>query len=297
MEIAVLADIHSNHIALERCMGHVLERGIRKFLFLGDYIGEFAYPERTMALLREYDARYDCFFVRGNKEEYWLRHRDCGEKDWGKYHKEAVDSTTGVLFYAYHHLAAEDLDFFQSLPIAARLSYGEAGALPALIACHGTPADVSGEMLPGSREAERFLEKAAADLVLHGHTHIQGVTVHRGKKLLNPGSVGLSLQAGAKAQFAILHGEDGRWREELCSLSYDKERACRELEESGLKESAPWWCRVTEELLRHPEKDGIGHAEVLCRAMELCRQKTGACHWPDIPGECWEKAAEELLCI
>lgn len=40
MEIAVLADIHSNHIALERCMGHALERGIRKFLFLGDYIGE-----------------------------------------------------------------------------------------------------------------------------------------------------------------------------------------------------------------------------------------------------------------
>lgn len=297
MEIAVLADIHSNHVALERCMRHALERGIRKFLFLGDYIGEFAYPERTMALLREYDARYDCFFVRGNKEEYWLRHRDSGETDWGKYHREAVSSATGVLFYAYHHLTEDDLDFFQSLPIAARLCYGEAGALPALIACHGTPADISGEMLPRSREAVTFLEKATADLILHGHTHIQGVTVYRGKKLLNPGSVGLSLQAGAKAQFAILHGKDGRWREELCSLSYDKERACRELEESGLKERAPWWCRITEELLRHPEKDSIGHAEVLCRAMELCRQKTGACNWPDIPEECWEEAVMELLCI
>ena len=47
MEIAVLADIHSNYVALETCMRFALKRGIRKFLFLGDYIGEMAYPERT----------------------------------------------------------------------------------------------------------------------------------------------------------------------------------------------------------------------------------------------------------
>ena len=33
MEIAVLADIHSNYVALERCMRYAEERGIRQFLF------------------------------------------------------------------------------------------------------------------------------------------------------------------------------------------------------------------------------------------------------------------------
>ena len=39
MELAVLADIHSNHVALEKCMEYALERGISDFLFLGDYLG------------------------------------------------------------------------------------------------------------------------------------------------------------------------------------------------------------------------------------------------------------------
>jgi len=38
-----------------------------------------------------------------------------------------------------------------------------------------------------------------------------------------------------------------------------------------------------------------GHAEVLKCAMELCRQDTGSCHWPDIPEKYWKTAMEELF--
>lgn len=287
MELAVLADIHSNYIALERCMEYALNRGIFHFLFLGDYIGELAYPERTMELLGQYSEKYDCVFIRGNKENYWLKYRDGGEQGWPEY-----NSTTGALYYAYHHLKKRDLEFFESLRIAQKLQYGD---LPTLIACHGSPTDVRGEIKPGNEAAKQVLEASEVNYVLSAHTHIQGKMVHRGKTAINPGSVGVSLKAGAKAQFAILHGENGSWQEEFISLDYDRERAVKELYESGLFKRAPYWCTITERLFYQKQEKEIGHAEVLFRVMELCRQDTGKCNWPDIPEKYWEQAVEELI--
>jgi len=29
--------------------------------------------------------------------------------------------------------------------------------------------------------------------------------------------------------------------------------------------------------------------------MELCREETGGCVWPDIPEKCWAQAVNELI--
>lgn len=293
MKLAVLADIHSNYVALEKCMDYAVRQGVHHFLFLGDYIGEFAYPERTMERLKEYDLKYDCVFIRGNKEDYWLNYHQGGEKGWPEY-----NSTTGALYYAYHHLTGSDLCFFSSLPIAKKLQYED---LPTIIACHGTPDNVKGNIKPAEvstkklldrceAEARQMLEETEVDFILHGHTHVQQVVNHKGKVAINPGSVGLGLQAGGRAEFAILHGENGRWSEELVSLDYDRERVIRELYISGLSRRAPYWCQITERLLRQTDREEIGHAQVLVRAMELCKKETGTCTWPYIPEKYWEQA-------
>ena len=53
MNIAIMADIHGNHIALEACIGEARKLGAEEFLFLGDYLGELAYPERAIKQLYE----------------------------------------------------------------------------------------------------------------------------------------------------------------------------------------------------------------------------------------------------
>ena len=68
-EIAVLADIHNNHVAFEACICLALEKGVQKFIFLGDYISDCPYPQRTMQLLYELEETYDCVFICGNREE------------------------------------------------------------------------------------------------------------------------------------------------------------------------------------------------------------------------------------
>lgn len=286
MDIAVLADIHGNYIALNECISHAKERGIRSFIFLGDYLGELAYPERTMRMLYDLKEQYECWFIRGNKEDYWLNHTEEDIKTglWKEF-----DSTTGSLFYTYSHLTERDLKFYHELSISRQLSFS---GLPEISICHGSPYKTNENLFPDHNRTFEIMEQTDTPFILCGHTHRQGKITHNGKAVLNAGSVGVPLDSNGKAQYMILHGEQGMWKEEFISLSYDVEKVIRELHEAGLDKYAPWWCFVTENLLR---KGNISHAQVLSRAMKFCEEEYGECRWPEVPEKCWEQAAKEMI--
>ncbi|MCM1540740.1 MAG: metallophosphatase family protein [Blautia sp.] len=267
-------------------MEYALSRGIDRFIFLGDYVGEFAYPERTMELLFSYMEKYDCTFIRGNKEEYWIRQRAEGGNDWKEY-----DSTTGALWYAYQRLTNKDIDFFETLPIAREVRLE---GLPTLFVCHGSPENYKEQLWKETERTREVMENAKTSFILCGHTHLQFAFRHQGNTLLNPGSVGLSHQAGGKSQFMILHGEQGSWREEFITLDYDRQRAIEQLAESGLAKRAPHWCRITERELKGALPE-VTHGEVLNRVITLCHEETGQWSWPNLPEKYWDMAFEELF--
>lgn len=284
MDLAVLSDIHGNYIALSRCVGYALDQGITTFLFLGDYLGELAYPENTMKMIYQMKEQYQCYFIKGNKEDYWLNHRAGGGQGW-----KECDSTTGSLLYTYSHLTHKDFVFYESLPMKRELTFPD---MPPMTVCHGSPEKINENMFSDRKETYEIIEREKNLLLLCGHTHVQDKIEYKGKTALNPGSVGVPLFSGGKSQFMILHEMEKKWKEEFISLSYDVERVIYELHECGLDVKAPCWCKVTEHLLRN---GSICHAQVLSRAMELCKEEKGFCNWPDIPEKCWEKAVKELL--
>ncbi len=281
---AVLSDIHGNAAALQTCLRYCIDQGVHRFWFLGDYLGELAYPQKTMALLYALQKRYDCCFIRGNKEDYWFGDMT----SWKEY-----DSTTGALYYTYHQMTEEDFRFFKSLPYDAVFS--EEG-LPAITLCHGSPRRVNEKLLPNDENTVSVMKDCKADYILCGHTHVQGVICHEGKTVWNPGSVGVPMGSQGKTQFMILssdkRGEAAKWQCEFVSLFYDTEAVIENLHTSGLYERAPGWCTVSEHLLRAGMHS---HGEVLGRAMALCREQTGSCTWPKIPEGCWEQAVQEIL--
>ena len=59
MNVAILSDIHSNSHALEACLQYALNQSVTAFLFLGDYVGEMAYPQKTMHRLYELQKQYN----------------------------------------------------------------------------------------------------------------------------------------------------------------------------------------------------------------------------------------------
>lgn len=285
MTVAILSDIHGNYPAFQRCVEYALLQKAQVFVFLGDYVGELAYPAKTMDLIYELSDQYSCCFVRGNKEDYWMQYRKSGQQDFWK----DGDSTTGALFYTYHALREKDLDFLESLP---RTREVKLDGLPAFTICHGSPDNISEHLPKDEDRAKEILENSPTSLILCGHTHIQAGFAWKGKKILNAGAVGVPLESDGKTQFLLLHGRNGSWEEEFVSLSYDVSRTLCELEEEKMDVHAPFWNVVTKHLLL----DGrIAHGTVLNRAMELCRQESGTCRWPQIPEKCWKQAVTEFF--
>ncbi len=284
MEIAVLSDVHGNYVALKCCLEYALSQGITTFIFLGDYIGELAYPERTMQILYDLKDRYECYFIKGNKEDYWLNYKAEGELGW-----KDNDSTTGSLLYAYQSLTTSDLDFFEKLKSSMELKLHE---LPAITLCHGSPRNINQKLLPDDVRTIEVINNVETPIILCGHTHIQRKFIHNEKCILNPGAVGVPLFSKGEAQFLILNGNKGKWVEEFISLKYDVDRVIRDMNEAKLYVHAPYWSRITEHILRG---GNTSHGTVLSRAMELDREETGKCVWPYISEECWEQAVNEII--
>jgi len=102
----------------------------------------------------------------------------------------------------------------------------------------------------------------------------------------------MALFSGGEAQFAILSQERDVIRVEYVSLAYDVERLVQEMYEEELDKHAPYWMKTVVSLVRGGY---VNQVAVLQRAMELCGQRHGECHWPDIPEECFAEAYEELI--
>lgn len=281
MKIAVLSDIHSNHLALKACLDHAASCHADLYLFLGDYAGELPHPQKTMELLYTLMQQHDCRFIRGNREEYWADYEARGKTGW-----KAFDTSTGCLFYTYHHLSERDLTFFRSLPPAAEVRFP---ALPAITLCHGSPRKTNEQLLPGKPNTRFVLKNEPNAYLLCGHTHAAGKLRHGGTTLLNPGSVGLS-HGSREARYLMLESRNGQWLETFHAIPYDTEAMIAEIDASGLGQRAPWWCEVTKQMLRG---GSVTHDVVLQRAVMLCRAETDGC--PEIHERHWEQAVRELL--
>jgi len=197
MRIAVMADIHGNDEALEKCIKEALWKGAYAFIFLGDYVSDMPRPRRVMERLYSVMNKYPCWFVKGNKEDYWINHRRKTEGvEWAD-----NCSASGMLYYTYNNLNNEDIDFFETLPISRKLDF--VGA-PSITICHGSPFRANEEMIKGTERTDEIMDECDTDLILCGHTHRQWKYEHDGKALINPGSVGMPLGSKGKAQFVIL---------------------------------------------------------------------------------------------
>lgn len=267
MEIAVFSDIHGNYVAFQACLACARKRNINTFIFLGDYLGEFPYPQRTMEILYRLQETHTCFFIRGNKEDYWIDRTYNERCEW-----RHGDRTVGALHYSYRGQTEKDLHFWESLPVCREISFAN---MPPLWACHRPP----GEDCP-----HRY--------ILFGHTHLQNAYRSAGRLFLNPGAVGVPLHSNGKTQFMILRSNGQEWQYEPISLDYDRDRVIREIRESGLEEEAPYWSRVTKHLL---STGAISHGTVLTQAMALCEEAGKSCSWYNIPEEYWKAALAELI--
>lgn len=280
--IAVIGDIHSNYVGLEKCIEHALKQNPNEFLFLGDYISDCPYPQKTMEIIYEMDKNYRCRFIRGNREDYMLNHRKNPGERW------TYSSASGSLLYTYENLTERDFRFFESLDMKG---YYEKAGYPPFRYCHGSLVRSNEILEPDGENTIQLMKSLDVDLLVSGHVHFQEEKKYDDKKILHPGAVGVSWYFDGKTQYMMIHGSKTGWEADFFRLDYDVEKIVADFETSGLNQKAPAWSKITIHTLR----TGTDYnSACLRRASKLCEEAEGSVTWPDIPEKYWQQALQEF---
>ncbi len=212
----VLSDIHANLPALEAVLEDVEGE---EFLFCGDLIGYYVWPDEVVEIAREKDFTG----VRGNHDEALATRSNFG------FRGEAVEA----LNWTEENISRENLEYVENLPYTRKDVIDGRTVFMA----HGSPNRPVEEYVHPSQATAAFLERQGveADVLLLGHTHVPFVKEIQGTLVVNPGSVGQPRDGDPRASYATLDLEN--LDAEIHRVEYDVERVQEAVREEGLPET------------------------------------------------------------
>ena len=191
MKLALLGDIHGNHLALQVVLTAVSSSGAGKLLVTGDLVGYYFAPLKVLEMLQPW-SRY---VVRGNHEDMLNSARSNPE------FLNQMDASYGTgLRIALEQLSEEQIDELCSLPHPLELMIDGCR----ILLCHGTPWDNNQYVYPDAQQT--LLERCALqefDLIVLGHTHFPMLHLVGRTQVVNPGSVGQPRNRKPGAQWAL----------------------------------------------------------------------------------------------
>lgn len=216
MRILLLADIHANWAALQ-----AIEEPHDLCLCVGDNVDYGLEPTPCIDWVRQRCAHA----VRGNHDHGAAQNVVTTGLTGFKYLSGVTRTLTRQL------LGESDRRFLAELPVTR---YVTLDGLRFLLV-HATPRDPLEEYLgPDPEQWARRLDGVDADIICVGHTHVPFSLEVNGKRVVNPGSVGLPRDGDPRASYAVLEGR----HVELKRIEYPVETAVNVIQESSLPEQA-----------------------------------------------------------
>lgn len=237
-KIALLSDIHANAAALETVIRELENHNITRIIITGDIVGYGPDPGACIDILSSLD---NLEVVQGN--------HDFGAGSCSA--EEIIDQFNGiprdVLLWTQNVLSDTQKTWLHTLPKEIRNEQ--------YWVIHGSPKDprkMYGYVYVMTYEDNLdTLEKEKMHRCFHGHTHVQGIYVRKGKldshiqeekvtlesgdfALINAGSVGQPRGGKPGAEFALL-SEDLN-EVEFIRIDYEKDQLFRRMREAGLHE-------------------------------------------------------------
>lgn len=210
MKFAVMADIHSNLVALEAVLDKL---GDLPILNCGDLVGYNPWPNEVVEMAPERKM----ISIQGNHDYAVITGDTSGFSSMAA---RAIDWTMGTL-------TPENLAYLQGLPVTKTTHD--------LYMVHGSPLRPLKEYVYEDRSSgdfQEFLHAAARDILIMGHTHCPFVKKVHGNLVLNPGSVGQPRDGNPRASYAILDTED--MTAEIKRVDYDIHRVAKTIRKEGL---------------------------------------------------------------
>jgi len=215
MLIGLIADVHSNVVAIEAVLLELDALGVEKILHAGDLVGYNPYPNETIELFR----KRKIISIRGNHERALLT-GDLSDFNW---------FAACALQWTSNTISRENLDYISKLKDTESISVADIE----IFLAHGSPNDPDTYVYPEDVEPG-LLTITNYDILVIGHTHIQFKKQFEEGIIVNPGSVGQPRDLNPASAFAILDTDTKRI--ELKRTEYDIEKVIEDMQKTYLPE-------------------------------------------------------------
>jgi predicted phosphodiesterase len=239
MRVALFSDIHGNLVALDAVLADIYQIQVDQIVCLGDVPALGPQPRKVLARLRA----LDCACVVGNHDLHLL------DPDSAR---ELGPWITEVTAWCADRLSQADLDFLSSFRPLIEIPLGPQATL---LCYHGSPRSSEDRILATTpdEELDRMLDGHSATVMAGGHNHVQMVRRHKGRAIVDVGSVGspfkdMPFEHWPRfmpwAEYAIVHWVDGVLGIDLRRVPIDLEavrRAARASDMPDADDWASWW--------------------------------------------------------
>lgn len=190
MILGLISDVHANVLALEAVLGELKRRGAETIVCLGDLVGYGPAPNETLELLRQ--ERVICTLGAADEKIAFAFARPA---------RPRAGVADEILEWTRSVIEPQHVAFLQRLPAQLRLHT----PLGRLRAYHGTlePAGRL-DLYQNASGLSQLLESQRCKILAVGNSHVPFYRAVPAGWVVNPGSVGLSLNGEPGADYALL---------------------------------------------------------------------------------------------
>ncbi len=223
MLIGIIADVHSNAVALKAVLSALDASGAGKILHAGDIIGYNPYPDETIELFK----KNRIISIMGNHDRALVTGDVSG---FNPYAAAALEWTRCVT-------SPDNAGYIAGLKNTESITEDA----KRIMMVHGSPYDFDEYVYPENVSPD-LLSAVNCDILVLGHTHIQFKKEFPEGVIVNPGSVGQPRDGNPDAAFAVLDTASGKI--ELKRASYDIEKVIEDMLAAHLPEKLAFRLRA-----------------------------------------------------
>ncbi len=210
---------------MQAVLADAAERGLERFIFLGDAVVNGPDPQAVFDTLAKLEMQA---WVQGNTDGLF----DHVTPDWEPTTPEE-ERALEYFTFAKDRLSPEAVNHLGQLPFSASLELGSLSAL----CVHGSPRS-SSEGIGPAVATEEILDMTfdvSEQIVLCGHTHAPYDGYVGDRRIINPGAVGYSYDGDPRAAYGILTlTKGGDVDFEHIRVPYDRDEAIARARAEGL---------------------------------------------------------------
>jgi putative phosphoesterase len=225
MKIAVLADIHSNLVALQTVTEHLEAWQPDHVIVAGDIINRGPRPLECLHLVQDKACTAGWRVIKGNHEDYVISLAQPGTPRQGP-----VFETHRSSFWTYQQVK-EHVSYLAVLPDGQNLTGPDGRLITITHASIRHNRDGIHPFTSDSQLRQKIERKAALFCV--GHTHTPLIRRLTGTLVVNVGAVGLPFDGDNRACYGQMCWQAGRWSAEIIRLEYDRQKAEQDFFDSG----------------------------------------------------------------